>query len=109
MAYHYAAPEVDPAELGRIAQALHHAGAKPFNQSVGFLDQRQRELNVGRVFKIERDRTAPARGDVVLEGAASAFAIDAHDVRTHVGQQHAAKRAGANARELYHLHAVKRS
>ena len=75
------------------------------------------DLNRLRLLQIERHGLAPPRGDVEAQvsadrAASAREAIDADDLRTHVGKHHRAERTGAypghleNAETLQRPHAL---
>ena len=100
--------------VGAQPEPLGHARAEALEQRVGALDQPQHQLHAFRVLQIDADRAAATverlevrlveRCRVDLLGA-----VDAKDVGTHVGQQHARERSRSDAGELDDLDSCKRS
>src|SRR6185295_17779566 len=93
------------ADIRPQAEPLGNPGTKTFDQHVCFLDETQHHAERLRALQIQCNRTTVARADVELGCHANAEsarfkAIDAHDIRTKVGKQHRAHRAGADAGEF---------
>jgi hypothetical protein len=93
---------------------LRNARAKAFDQDVGTPHQLQRRIDRATRLQVERHRALVAvvevearrhrRADVDGRGT-----VDAHHVGTHVGQQRAAERRGADGRELQHTNSAQGS
>jgi len=84
------------------------------DQHIGAVGQSQHGVAARRPLEVQRQRAPPARIDVVsrIHGQAQAAgfeAVDAHDISAQVGQQHAAQRPRADAREFDHPQSVERS
>src|SRR5262249_46085050 len=87
------------------AEPLRDARTETFDQYVGLVDQTQHYRARLGALQVERDRASVARADIELGGHAHAEsarfdAVDAHNIRTEVGEQHRAHRAGADAGEF---------
>jgi hypothetical protein len=95
------------AHVGPQAQALHHAGAKAFDEHVGALDEGQRTIARVRLAQVQRQHLPPARQHVVGRGLL-ALAADAQHLGAQVGQHHRAEGAGADALHLDDLQSVQR-
>lgn len=93
-------------------QAVHDAGAVVFDQYVGAGDQLDGCVALGLVLQVQGDRALVAvQGGEVLavaigdgrpaaQGVACAGRLDLDDVGAHVGQQHAAERAGGHVADF---------
>jgi hypothetical protein len=95
------------ADIRAQAQTFQHAGAETFDQHVGAVQQAQRGVAPGRRLQVQCHRAPAACVDVETlvhrQAQAAGFEpVDAHHVGAQVGQQHAAHRAGADAREFDH-------
>ena len=104
------------AHLGPQAQALHHTGAKALNQHIGASDHRQRGVDVGRGFQIQRQGVARAIENIALwvkqlghRPPGGGFALDAHHLGAQISQQHGRHRRRAQRGKLDHAHAVQRA
>ena len=111
---------VDQARIARMAvgraqaQALGHAGAEALDQHVGAGDQAHHGVAAGRRLQVQRHRApvAPADLEALVHRHAQAAglgAVDAHHVGAHVGQQHGAHRAGADAGQFDDAQSFQRS
>jgi hypothetical protein len=96
------------AGIGPQAQALHHAGPESLDQQVGACRQVHGRGLALLAAQVDPDLAAAARGDVLCIDW-RAGPRDAQHLGTQVGQQHGAERPRAQARELDHVHAFKRS
>ena len=73
-------------------QSLHYPGAHRIDERVGALDEPQNRFDAFRMFQVDRDRRATAAADIrlgagILEAEPGRpLAVDADDVRAHVGQ-----------------------
>ena len=103
------------AGLGAEAEALHHAGAEALDQRVGAGDEFERRGDRLRLLQVEGDRAAAAiEKAAALErvervALAGRLAVDAHDVRAHVGEQHAGEGRRADAGHFDDLDARQRT
>jgi hypothetical protein len=91
--------------IGPQAQALHHAGTEALDQRVGLARQFERGLHAAGRFHVQGDRAPAAHGHVVPALAVHAQvrrlrAVDHQHVGAHVGQHHAAERAGPDGFEF---------
>ncbi|KAF5289622.1 hypothetical protein FQR65_LT20784 [Abscondita terminalis] len=93
---------------GPQAQALHDAGPKALDQQVGARDQGHGGGLALLAAQVDLDLAAAARGDVLCIDR-RAGPRDAQHLGAQVGQQHGAERPRAQARELDHANALKRS
>ena len=76
-------------------QPLHHAGAHPFDQSIGAGDQIKQNCLVAIILQIKRDRAFAALEYANRHSrariAALLLALDQNDICTHIGEMHPAK------------------
>ena len=95
------------------SKSLHDAGPKAFEQSIGLAAQREYECLAGVLFEIESISIAAAVHYIETwwnaEARFVALAHDAHNIGTHVGEQHAAELRRANARDLDNAKSGKRA
>ncbi|MDT4867304.1 hypothetical protein FQZ97_1022040 [compost metagenome] len=112
-------PRIDQARIAferdvrAKTQALHRAGAKPFNHHIGTFDQFQRSGDTVRALQVEGDRTPIAPGNIgtlafQLRPQVTGLlrAVDTHHVGAHIGQQHGAKRRRPDCLKLHHPNAT---
>ena len=97
------------ANVGPETQTFHHAGTETFDQRIGFLDQLQRGFDGFRLLEVERHAAAAAIGHFVFRRHASALAVDADDIRAHVGEQHGGERPRTDACEFHDANALQRT
>ncbi len=94
------------------SQALGHAGPEALDQDVGPLDELEHDLDGAGVLEVERNGWTAA-AEHVLGGrhhqTGTTRSIDADDVGTEVGQQHAGERAGTDSDELDDAYALQRA
>ncbi len=93
------------------SETFHHAGAEPFDQRIGRLDEGEQRLDAVGVLEVDRDVLAPAQQHVEVRrvGQRSAYGarpLDPDHLGTHVGEQHRGERAGPDAGDLDDLVAV---
>ena len=106
-ACHAAVDELRIAAKGNIgsqSQPFHDAGPIAFEHDVRPLQERETECDGGRVLEIERQRAAPALGDLMRLRRRRVRAIDPQHVGAHVGEKHPAERAGTDAGEFHDTH-----
>ena len=89
-------------------------GRKPSISTSAPVDQPQHRVAPGRRLQVQRHRAPVAAVDVVAlvhrhAQAAGFGAVDAHHVGAHVGQQHRAERAGADAGQFDDAQSFQRS
>ena len=101
------------AVIGAKAKPLHHAGAKPFDQHVGGLDQTPEGGAIGVFLQVQRDPGPPPVVVVKLrrhrDRGARRRPLHPDDVGAEIGQQHRGERAGADPGHLHHFQALQRS
>ena len=102
--------------VGPEAQPLHDTRAKAFDQGIGLCDEAQGDLHAGRTLEVDGDRAAAAvehvkgpRIEQAERAAGHAAALDAHDLRPHIGKEHGGERAGADAGKLHNLETCERA
>ena len=93
-----------PRAIGSQSQPFHDAGPIAFEHDVRPLQERETECDGGRVLEIERQRAAPALGDLMRLRRRRVRAIDPQHVGAHVGEKHPAERAGTDAGEFHDTH-----
>jgi hypothetical protein len=86
--------------IGPEAQALHHAWPVALDEHVGALQQAPDPLVFGGILQVGLHHRAAAAGEVVALAEPPSGTVDGHDVGAHVRQEHAGKRAGADAGEF---------
>ncbi|MPN11249.1 hypothetical protein SDC9_158550 [bioreactor metagenome] len=97
------------------AQSFHDAGAETFEHDICVVGQPLYQLLRIRVLEIDAQGFFPPIGDGLappakqLRGEGAAGTLQQGDVRAHVGEQHAAKGAGADAGEFDDLDAGQRA
>ena len=98
--------------VGAEAEALGDAGAEALDQRVRRLHEPQHGLHAVGVLQVDPDRSAVAvehRHAARVEARSDRLrAVDAHDVRAHVGEQHRRERSGADPDELDDRHTLQR-
>jgi hypothetical protein len=83
-------------------ETLHDAGAKAFDQDIGFRDDRVRLSKAGGILEIEFDHAPPAMDELSRIALPLPGARNRYDIGAHVGQQHCREWSGANGREFDH-------
>jgi hypothetical protein len=94
------------------AEPLHDTGPESLDQRVGGVDEPQHEASILVALEVDRDQRSPAVHDVrgaddEARVARGLRALEAQDVRAHVGQHHRGERAGADAPDLDDLESLK--
>ena len=99
------------AHVGTEPEALGDSGAKRLHERVGRLDHPEHARDAVGVLQVDGHRPPAARRDGVGSGAAPERlgAVDAHDLRPHVGEELARERPRADAAELDDLDTLERS
>ena len=101
------------------AQALHGPGAAVLQQHLGLQHELARDLQVGRLLEVQRDRALAAveAGEVLAVAAGQRWPgahgvtlgrFDLDHLGAEIGQQHAGERPGGDLAELHHPHARQR-
>jgi hypothetical protein len=83
-------------------ETLHHAGAKAFDQDIGFRDDRVRLGKAGGILEIEFDHAPPAMDELSRIALPLPGARNRYDIGAHVGQQHRCEWSRANGGEFDH-------
>ncbi len=92
--------------IGTESQAFHHTGAQPFDQRISARAEFERNLDIGRLFEVERNGATPAIHHIEAcaggrrQWILCAFAINANHVRAHVCEHHRAKGTRSDAGEF---------
>jgi len=97
------APVAREARLGAESQPLRDAGTEPLDQRVGAIDEPEHEAGALRRLEVDGERPSSAEecGDERLATRVGR-AVDAHDLRAEVGEDHPAERHRADPSELHH-------
>lgn len=97
------------ARAGADAEPFGDAGAVPLHEDVGALHQFQDPGGAVLGLEVDQDGALVAVGEVlrrVEAEAGAAGAVHADHVGAEVGEEHRGERAGADARQFHHPHAV---
>jgi hypothetical protein len=100
--------------VGAETEPFENPGAEPFDQDVGTRSELQQSRHAVRAFEIERHRAASSEHEIVTALEIDTElrierSIDKQDIRSHVGEQHAAEGNRADRLELENLDACERA